>query len=94
MTEETIQKQYTLFMYSIQEKLLKLCPVIKDLLIEEGILKGAQPRPMSNESQDNHVQNEMLARVIQLQQFIQGGHGSNSRPFQPNNASQMSDIKS
>lgn len=26
-------------MYSVYEKLLQLCPVIKDLLIEEGMLK-------------------------------------------------------
>ena len=26
--------------------------------------------------------NEMLARLVNLQQFVQGGHGSNSRAYQ------------
>ena len=33
-------KQFQLFMYSVQEKLLKLCPIMRDLLIEEGVLKS------------------------------------------------------
>ena len=61
---------------------------MKDLLIEEGILKGVAPRPKSNESNDV-VQNEMLARLIQLQQFVQGGHGSQSRSYQPSGALHM-----
>ena len=28
---------------------------------------------------------EVLARLTQLQQFVQGGHGSQSRNFQPTN---------
>jgi hypothetical protein len=27
--------------------------------------------------------NEMLARLINLQQFVQGGHGSSSKKYQP-----------
>jgi hypothetical protein len=74
-------------MYSIHEKLIELCPVIKDLLIDEGIFRtggsGAGPKTELMEQQ-NLVMNEMLARLVNLQQFVQGGHGSKSRQYQPN----------
>ena len=39
-TEESVQKQFSLFMYSVYEKLLELCPVIKELLADEGMFGG------------------------------------------------------
>ena len=94
-------------MYSIYEKLVELCPIIKELLADEGIykvpnagvsaLQGAMQNvggagvaainnlPPRNEQfeQQNKVMNEMLARLVNLQQFVQGGHGSKSRAYQP-----------
>ena len=32
--------------------------------------------------------NELLARMVNLQQFIQGGHGSKSRAYQPSDSTQ------
>ncbi len=37
-------------MYSIYEKLVELCPVIKELLVDEGVLRGGgQGGPKSAE---------------------------------------------
>ena len=57
-------------MYSIYEKLVELCPIIKELLVDEGIFRtGGGPKGQEVEQQ-NQVMNEMLARMINLQQFI------------------------
>ena len=39
-SEEQVQKQFSLFMYSIHEKLIELCPIIKELLVDEGVFKA------------------------------------------------------
>ena len=84
-------------MYSIHEKLVELCPIIKELLVDEGVIRtigggGGQlgggggpggPKAAEQTEQNNVVMNEMLARLVNLQQFIQGGHGSQSRSYQP-----------
>ena len=69
-------------MYSIYEKLVELCPIIKELLVDEGIFRTGQNGPKGQElEQQSQVMNEMLARMINLQQFIQGGHGSQTRAY-------------
>lgn len=76
-------------MYSIHEKLVELCPIIKELLVEEGVIRqvglggqGGGPGPKAEMvEQQTVVMNEMLARLVNLQQFIQGGHGSQSRSY-------------
>ena len=52
-------------MYSVYEKLLELCPVIKELLVDEGMLGQKGPKAGDFEQQ-NQVMNEMLARLINL----------------------------
>ena len=78
-----MQKQFSLFMYSVYEKLVELCPVIKELLVDEGIFRtaGAGGPRTEQVEQQNQVMNEMLARLVNLQQFIQGGHGSQTRAY-------------
>ena len=51
-SEEQVQKQFSLFMYSVHEKLVELCPIIKELLVDEGVFRqlgannqGAGPGP-------------------------------------------------
>lgn len=61
-------------MYSIYEKLVELCPVIKELLVDEGAIRpgggqGGHKNDMLVE-QNNVVMNEMLARLVNLQQFV------------------------
>ena len=85
-SEEQVQKQFSLFMFSVYEKLIELCPIIKELLVDEGILRpggGGQAAGLKQEQidQQSQVMNEMLARLVNLQQFVQGGHGSNSRTY-------------
>ena len=48
-TEEQVQKQFSLFMYSIYEKLVELCPIIKELLVDEGIFRTGQNGPKGQE---------------------------------------------
>ena len=36
-SEEQVTKQFSLFMYSIYEKLSELCPIIKELIADDGI---------------------------------------------------------
>ena len=40
-SEEQVSKQFSLFMYSLYEKIVELCPVIKELLVDEGIFRTA-----------------------------------------------------
>ena len=74
------------FMIGLTEKILSLCPTIRDLLFEEN-----QQNKKGNEGKegtggrgiggDPKTLVEVLARLTQLQQFVQGGHGSQSRNF-------------
>ena len=34
-----MQKQFSLFMYSVHEKLIELCPIIKELLVDDGSIR-------------------------------------------------------
>ena len=62
-------------MYSIHEKLVELCPIIKELLVDEGVIRtigggggqGGGPGPKAEVvEQQNVVMNEMLARLVNL----------------------------
>ena len=41
-SEEQVTKQFSLFMYSIYEKLQELCPIIKELIADDGIQRRVQ----------------------------------------------------
>ena len=41
-SEEQVQKQFSLFMYSLYEKIVELCPIIKELLADDGVLGGGK----------------------------------------------------
>lgn len=43
--EEQVQKQFSLFMYSLYEKIVDLCPIIKELLADDGAFGGKGPSP-------------------------------------------------
>ena len=41
-SEEQVTKQFSLFMYSIHEKLQDLCPIIKELIADDNIQRRVQ----------------------------------------------------
>ena len=63
-------------MYSIYEKIVELCPIIKELLADDGAFGGKGPSPEEFKKQNQAI-NDTLSTVANLQSFIMGSHGNN-----------------
>ena len=65
-SEEQVQKQFSLFMYSLYEKIVELCPIIKELLADDGAFGGGKGPSAEEFKKQNQAINETLSTVANL----------------------------